>query len=49
MEGKGTRTDIMESIPQKPPNHDHFTSVDGAQSKNRYGELETIYGLSFNA
>ena len=46
---KETRTDVMDSIPQEPPNHDHFTSVNGAHSRNRRGELVTIYGFSFHA
>ncbi|XP_020933855.1 ankyrin repeat domain-containing protein 26-like [Sus scrofa] len=39
MEPKETRTDVMESIPQEPPNLDHFTSVDGAHRENRSGVL----------
>uniref|UniRef100_A0A8D1EVF9 Uncharacterized protein n=1 Tax=Sus scrofa TaxID=9823 RepID=A0A8D1EVF9_PIG len=38
-EPKETRTDVMESIPQEPPNLDHFTSVDGAHRENRSGVL----------
>ena len=43
---KETRTDVMESIPQEPPNLDHFTSVDGAHRENRSGELVTMDFLS---
>ena len=46
MEPKETRTDVMESIPQEPPNLDHFTSVDGAHRENRSGELVTMDFLS---